>query len=147
MLWRLLGFTSIQGWCSEYFPSVSPHNLHNSAFWILPPQPSTVLMLIFNLLKPSCQTHCCHLFLSSPRVPWEVTGTHLAPVPLGAAVDYQNMLQGCCSGSFYCGCRDSGATPWPCCCSLLCWPGNCSKGGIGARDKWWKAGRTELWTI
>lgn len=56
-------------------------------------------------------------------------------VPLGAAVDNQPMLQGCCSTSLYCGFRDPEAIPWPCCCSLLCWPGNCSKGGIGARDK------------
>lgn len=56
------------------------------------------------------------------------------PMPLGAAADCQHTLQGCCSTSLYCGCRDPGAIPWPCCCSLMHWPGNCSKGGVGASD-------------
>lgn len=50
------------------------------------------------------------------------------PVPLGAAVDNQHMLQGCCSTSLYCGFRDPEAKARPCCCSLLCWPGNSTKG-------------------
>lgn len=57
------------------------------------------------------------------------------PMPLGATEDNQHMLQECCSTSLYCGFRDPETKLWPCCCSLLCWPGNCSKSSIGARDK------------
>lgn len=77
---------STQGWCSELFPSVSLCTTGTSLhFEFFLHSQTQLLMLTLRLLKTSCQTHCYHLSLSSPRVLWEGAGIHLVPRALGSS--------------------------------------------------------------
>lgn len=81
--------------------------------------------------------------LSNPLLPplpilsWEVAGTHLAPRALRSSSGLPTHATG-----MFCLFLLWLQGPWS-----PPWPGNCSQGGIGARDKWWKTGVTELWSL